>query len=146
VNASLLNYLCAIPLAVVEGESYFAWMLRMLGPSKGASIWITGLAVFVGACLVVARSRRPSVIAAYLVFLPLPLLVGLCRVLGGNLASLAVLSSASVKLSDQQIASGIAGSLAPLYVGLLVIWPSYLVLSVGLMMRTVRSGGDRVEE
>ena len=45
---------------------------------------LTGLALFIGSCLVVARAKSPAVIASFLVFLLFPLLFAMIEVLKGN--------------------------------------------------------------
>jgi hypothetical protein len=133
--------LAQIPAAAVP-KSYFSWVRESLGAFHGLAILAAGAAVFVGACLVVVKSRRPAVIASYLIVLPLPILVGLTRALSGQISSLAVLSmspEAVAKVSGCDIAGGVAGGLVPLFVALMVTWPSYLVLAIGLLVRTVFS-------
>ena len=60
----------AQPPADVETEplhNLFLWMFQ-IGGFCGLSIMFTGLALFIGSCLVVALARRPAVIASFLVF------------------------------------------------------------------------------
>jgi mannose/fructose/N-acetylgalactosamine-specific phosphotransferase system component IIC len=45
--------------------SYARWVLQSLGVS-GLLIPVLGIAILLGACIVVAKCRRPAVIAAYL--------------------------------------------------------------------------------
>ena len=70
-------------------ESYAAWLVRCLG-LFGFMTLLTGAAVFLGACFVVFLARRPAVIAAYMVFLLLPLLLG---ILGGSTAVVSMFGS-----------------------------------------------------
>jgi hypothetical protein len=72
-------------------QSYLAWMYHSLGFFYAVVIPLAALMVFLGACLVVAMSRRPAVIAAYLVFLPLPLLIGLYGTIEGFIAVYSVI-------------------------------------------------------
>lgn len=120
-------------------RSFLSWALKSLGTFHGLTVVLAGVAVFAGACFAVAASRRPAVIASCLILLPLPLMVGVCGALKGQIASLAVLSmssAAAAKLSGPDIAGGVAAGLLPLFVALLVTWPSYLVLAAGLIART----------
>jgi hypothetical protein len=124
-------------------KAYFEWFFAALGPGNCAWLLSVGIAVFLGACFVVVKSRRPSVIASYLVLLPLPMIVGLWRVLAGQISSLSVLSlspAAVANLSGCNIAAGVAAGLLPLFVALMVTFPSYLVLAAGLMFRTAKAG------
>ena len=56
-------------MQVTDNQSVLSWMLNSLGLFYGTVLPLTGFVIFVGACLVVGLNKRPSVIAAYLVFL-----------------------------------------------------------------------------
>jgi len=131
--------------AAAVQKSFLSWAMESLGTLSGLTILLAGVSIFAGACFAVAKSRRPAVIASCLVLLPLPLLVGICGALKGQIASLSVLAAspeAVAKLSGADIAGGVAAGLLPLFVALMVTWPSYLVLAAGLIVRTahVKSG------
>ena len=119
-------------------ESYASWMFRSLGFFGFLSL-LTGVAIFVGACLVVFVARRPAVIASYLVFLVLPLLLAAIGALKGNLASFVVLASADIEIKQSQIFAGLSETLLPLSCALTVTLPSFLVLAIGLFVRTLRA-------
>jgi hypothetical protein len=121
-------------------QSCFSWMFMALGPVYGLAIPLAGLGVFIGACAVVALSRRPAVIAAYLVFLPLPLLVGLFGSLHGSVTSSSVFAYYHLNPRPGDIAAAISVALFSTLVGLGVTFPSYFVLAAGLFLRTVFSG------
>ena len=106
-------------------------------------VLLSGLAIFIGACLVVARSRRTSTIAAYLVLLPLPtylFILGELRGMSDTLSRAAVvlgeLSDAEWADAIPELAGGIAADLFRLFVCLLVTLASYLVLAYGLLAST----------
>jgi hypothetical protein len=142
VAQALAGVLLAQVPAAAAPKTFFAWARESLGPFHSLAILSAGVAVFVGACLVVAKSRRPAAITSYLILLPLPFMVGLTRALSGQIGSLAVLSlspEAVAQLSGSDIAGGVAGGLLPLFVALMVTWPSYLLLAVGLIARTTLS-------
>lgn len=119
-------------------ESFALWVVRCLG-LFGFLALLIGVVIFVGACFVVARARRPAVIASYLVFLVLPLLLATLQVLKGNVASFSVLARTGAELTQSQINSGVAQSLLLPFVALTVTLPSYLVIAVGLFIRTLRA-------
>ena len=54
---------------------------------------VSGLAIFGGACYLVATRRPLAALAAYLVLLPLPILIVVCGFLKGMWASLSVISA-----------------------------------------------------
>ena len=124
------------------GSSFAAWIIRVSGLA-GLMVMASGLAVFIGACLVVIRSRRPAVIKAYLVFLPLPLMFGVYGALKGNISSLSVVAMSEVTLTSSEIAGGVAESLLLPFEAMTVIFPSYFVIAIGLFIRTLAADPSR---
>lgn len=120
------------------GESFASWLVRSLGLC-GFLALLAGAAVFVGACLVVFLSRRPAVIAAYLVFLLLPLLLAIIGALKGSVSSFAVLGASDIQIKQSQIFGGLAQALLLPLTALMVTFPSYLVIAIGLFVRALRA-------
>jgi len=118
-------------------QSYLAWMFNALGPFYGLILPLAGLTVFVGACLVVAMNRRPSVIAAYLLFLPLPILIGVFGSIHGFISAYSVIATSAGTPAPSAVAEGISTGLFTSLVGLLLTFPSYFVLAIGLFFRTL---------
>ncbi len=122
-------------------ESYAEWVIRSLGVC-GLMTFLVGAVIFVGACVVVFRARRPAVIASYLVFLGLPLLLGILgavtRPFGGPSAFTDVAQS-DTTLPQWQIFDGVSAVLLSLRVAIMVTLPSYFVLAIGLFVRTLRT-------
>jgi biopolymer transport protein ExbB len=102
---------------------------------------LSGAALFVGACLVVSLARRPAVIAAYALFLLLPLLLGALGALKGCVSSFSVLAMSGTQIKQSQIFGGLAETLVLLFTALTVTLPSYLVIAVGLFVRTLAADG-----
>ena len=101
--------------------------------------------IFVGACYLLATRRRPPVLAAYLMLLPLPVLISLCGFLNGLASSLTVIAtSPNVSVTSADIAAATVDSLLSLFVALVVSAPTYFVLTVGLLLRTLRSPADSI--
>lgn len=112
-------------------------MFNALGPFYALVIPFAGLAVFVGACVVVSFNRRPAVIAAFLVFLPFPLLIGLFGSLQGLISSLSSIAMSGTSPMPSDVAEGISVGLFTTLVGLVVTFPSYFVLAFGLFFQTL---------
>lgn len=125
-------------LADAGGGAFFAWAVKSLGPA-GLLIPALGFATFVGACVVVARSRRPAVIAAYLLFVPMPWLLAIFRIVSGTATSFSVIAMSDMTLKPSQIYSGLAETFLVLQVGLMATIPAYLVVAVGLFVCTLRA-------
>ncbi|REJ95503.1 MAG: hypothetical protein DWQ29_01915 [Planctomycetota bacterium] len=120
-------------------ESYLSWMIQSLGV-YAIILPFLGLVLFGGGCLVVAMSKRPSVIAACLAFVPFPLLIGLFGFFDGAIASFKVIANSPVAPAPKDLAAGISTALFVPFTALLVTMPGYLVLACGLLWRTIASG------
>ncbi len=120
------------------GESMLTWSIRTLG-LNGLLVLLLSAVVFAGACWVVRHSRRPAPIAAYLVFLPLPLCFAFFGELKGSVASLSVMSMTGEVPNSADLSQGIAATLLSLLVALVVSCPSYAVVAFGLLARTMRA-------
>jgi len=118
-------------------QSLLSWMFMSLGPFYGLLIPLVGFALFVGACCVVGLNRRSAVIAAFLVFLPLPLMIGLFASVQGLIASFSIIATAGATPKPSEMAVGISTALFATLVGLLATFPSYFVLAFGLFFRTL---------
>ena len=100
---------------------------------------VSGVLILVGACYLLATKQRPAVLGAYLVLVPLPVLISLCGLLNGIIASLTVIGSSDAVVSTADVATATAASLLELLVTLVVSAPTYFVLVVGLLLRTLQS-------
>ena len=101
-----------------------------------------GLAIFFGAIFVVAMNRRPAVIASYLLFVPLPWLLGLfgaLRIVGQMCDQI----NYGVRLQQEEIAKYMSEPLSFLLLGLVATIPAYLVVAIGLFVRTLARGTRR---
>lgn len=125
----------AIPNPDPGGKSFLWWFIETMGPT-GLIVILLGVAIFVAACRVVAKSRKTSTIAAYLVLLPLPTFIEVLGQLKGIVASLSVIALSGVQPSGQEWAGGFAESAVSMFLALLVTLPSYLVLAYGLLAST----------
>jgi hypothetical protein len=125
-------------------QSYLMWMFQALGPLFGFLLPASGIVLFAGACLVVLLSRRPSVIASFLVFLPLPIMIGVLGSLLGFISAFSVIAASEVAPKPAEVAAGISTGLFSTLVGLLVTFPAFLVTSCGLFIRTVTWRGNPV--
>ena len=123
--------------------SFLGWALQSMGILYGFLIPFSAFVVFVGACIVVFAFRRPSVIASYLVFLPLPALIGAFGTVHGLISSYAVIANSTSVPMQSEIAQGYSMSLFTLCVGLLFTFPSYFVLAIGLFVRAVMWRGEQ---
>ena len=118
---------------ILGGLSSFSAILALLSAAL----------IFFGACYLFATKRRPAVLAAYLVLLPLPVIVSISGWISGTIASLSVIAaSPDLQITNQDIAGGVAASLISLYAAMLASAPTYVVLAYGLLVRTLNPPAD----
>ena len=102
-----------------------------------------GVLIFGGACYLVATKRAASVLAAYLVLLPLPVLINVCDWFYGMMLSFnAIASAPGVVVKTDAFAAAMADTLLNLLLALLISAPTYLLLAISLLLRTLRSPTD----
>jgi hypothetical protein len=129
----------------LEGKSLFDLFIDRLGPLYGMGILFSGIGVFVGAWLVVSLSRRPAVIASYLLFVPIPLIIGAFWFLAQLWDFSAMWSLFNTPPKSSDIFATLEYSLyGPIY-GLLFTLPAYFVTSIGLFVKIVRNKQARIE-
>lgn len=119
--------------------SQLGWILSTQGSMSSLLVLLSAAAIFAGACYLIASQRPASVLAAYLILLPLPCLISICGWIKGSAASLSVIAmSPDMTLTTADIAGGLAASLMGLLIAFLVSAPTYFVLTYGLLTRTMR--------
>ncbi len=103
-------------------------------------VLMSGVLIFVGACYLVFHKRRPAVLSAYLVLLPLPVMISLCDWMFGMYRSFsAIAAMPNLPVTTAEVAAAMADSLLGLLFAILVSAPTYVVLAIGLLLRTLRS-------
>ncbi len=135
--ATLFNSLLIAEMDEEVRVSLLHWMFQSLGIFYGTLIPFSAFVLFLGAVAVVVLSDRPSVVAAYLVFLPLPLLIGVIGSLHGFINAFSVVAMSNVQVSPAEYAHGQSMGLFSTMVALLLSFPAYIVTAFGLMFPTI---------
>ena len=125
--------------AILPNRTQLEWMLGSLGSVSSLLVLLSAGLILVGACYLVATRRPASVLAAYLVLLPLPSIISVCGWMKGSIASLFVIAATpNLTVTGADIAGGLAASLFELLVAIMLSAPTYFVLTFGLLFRTLR--------
>jgi MotA/TolQ/ExbB proton channel family len=119
--------------------SYALWLLNSLG-LVGLLATAVGLLNFIGACLVVCLARRPSVVAAFMVFLVLPLLLAALGAVKGTVNAFSAIEMTGVEVKLSQIVGVVSEAMVNPLVALILAIPSFLILSIGLFIKTLKGG------
>jgi hypothetical protein len=119
-----------------QDRSFLLWVLQCLG-LFGTLAALAGLVIFFGSLIIVFATRRPAVIASYLVFLPLPMLLAVAGALKGLVNVFSVSTMSGIELKQNQITGALAEVLVLPLSALLTIIPSLIVVGLGLFVRTL---------
>ena len=124
--------------AFPPNTSQLGVILHALSSFSAALALLSAAIIFFGACYLFASKRRPAVLAAYLVLLPLPVIISISGWISGTIASLNMIAaSPDLHIANQDIAAGFATSLISLYASILASAPSYFIIAYGLLSRTL---------
>lgn len=118
--------------------SFFGDLSHSVG-GYGIIALLAGLAVLVGACLVVKLSRRPAVIAAYASFVLIPLLIGIYGWAEIQQDAYYFVTIGE-KIKIDQFAISQSHAWRALQLGLLASLPAFLVVAIGLLVRSIQAG------
>ena len=120
-------------------ESEVSWLLRCLGPLHRLTILLLGFMIFLGSWWVVVTQRRPAVVAAYLVFLIIPLLFGVVGTVQAFIKFHQTIAWSELPVGQNVIARDTMAALVPIFVAVTVTIPSLFVLAVGLFVKTLKA-------
>ena len=117
-------------------QSGLQWMLSALG--FDLVFLLAAAALAFGLVLVLLlRGKGSAMVGAVILVVPLPLFIALSIVLRGVVASGSVIAVAEAVPQPHQIFGGIAESALLLQVGLLHTAPSFLLGTIGLIVRSL---------
>ena len=126
--------------AIPPQSTQLGMLLTSLNSTSGVLVLLSAALFFFGVCYSLATHRR---LVAYLVLLPLPVIISISGWISGTINSLSVIAaSPDLHLTNQDIAGGFAMSLICLYAAILATAPSYFLLAYGLLSRTLNPPAD----
>jgi hypothetical protein len=126
-------------MMVEEQQSILSWLIHSAG-LFGLLVVLSSLVVSIGALIVVVASRRPGLIAACFPWLLLPLGLACFGMIWGSVQSFMVIASSEVAPKPKDLAEGVSVALVCPLLALALTFPGYLVLSIGLFLRTLAAG------
>lgn len=117
-------------------QSLLVWLFRALGIRYSFLIPFYALLAFVLAALAIWKFKTPYLTAVLLVVVPLPFYCGAIGTIDGLVASMQVISLASMTPKPSEYADGAAMSLVSAQVGLVLSLPLYVIAVVSLCLRS----------
>jgi MotA/TolQ/ExbB proton channel family len=124
-------------------QSYLHWLCMALGLKYSLLLPLAALLAFILTLIVVVRGKGPLAGAALVFIVPMPLFIGLYGAIEGVIAMYAVIANSTTQPKPSQLANGISMALATLWVGTLLMAPSYVVAMFGLFVRSLVGNSDR---
>ena len=136
----MMTMLGVLGQAIPPQTSQLGVFLTSLNSTSGVLALLSAALIFFGVCYSLATHRR---LVAYLMLLPLPVIISISGWISGTINSLSVIAaSPDLHLTNQDIAGGFATSLMSLYAAILATSPSYFLLAYGLLSRTLNPPAD----
>ncbi len=118
-------------------QSGWQWMLSVLGFDLVFLLAAAALA-FALVLVLLLRGKGPAMVGAVILIVPLPLFIALSIVLRGLVASGSVIAIGEVAPKPFEVFGGIAESALLLHIGLLHTVPSFLLATIGLIVRALQ--------
>lgn len=120
-------------------QNFLAWLVNALGWKYVLLLPASALLSFVLTLVLVIAGKGRTTGAALGFIVAIPFLVGLFGMFEGLMASLMVLGASTSSPKPSQVAVGIATSIVTPLVGMFLMAPSYLLATVGLGIRALKS-------
>jgi hypothetical protein len=116
-------------------QPFAEWLIEALG-FNAIFLPLLGLLLVSGGLVAVIRSRNAGTLLGWLALVPWPLMLGMIGFFHGVIDSFSVSTTDAPALKD--FAWGIPGALANPLCALACTLPGYVVISTGLLLRTIK--------
>ncbi len=117
-------------------QNFLVWLIQCLG-LFGMLAVLVAIVLFFGSWIVVFAARRPAVIASYLIFLLLPLLLAIVAALKGLVAAFSVYAMTDTDMKQTHILGLLSEVLVIPLTALMLTIPTFFILATGLFFRTL---------
>lgn len=116
-------------------QSFLVWTISALGPYV-ILLPLAGLVCFLLALIIVLRGKGPMAVAALLLTVHVPLLIGIFAAIQGAIASYSVIAMSDATIKPSEVAAGISTTLVAPLVGMLLMVPGYAIAVLGAFIRS----------
>ncbi len=120
-------------------KTQLEFIVEVMATFQGIVVILAAIAVFVATVFVLIRGRGPNVGATLLALLPIPFLLSLMGLLKGLVSGFSVLAETGAELKFSEVAEGLAEELLFQFMVLLLTAPSYLIVVVALVVRSLKN-------
>ena len=115
------------------------WFINSLGVGLIGLVCLFMLLSSIIALFVSLRGRGPMAVAALILVVPLPLLVGIFAGMAGQVNSYLVVATSSSMPKPSDLAAGMSTSMLAPLLGLIASGPGFLIALVGSLVRATRA-------
>lgn len=131
-----------MPDAEPVQQSLLGWVFSALGVPYVLLLPIAGLVCFLLAVVVVLRGKGPMAVAALILIVHVPLLIGVFAAVQGAIASYTVIAMSGASPKPAEVAAGISTALVAPLVGMLMMVPGYATAALGAFIRSFSNHAD----
>ena len=107
-------------------------------PTYSVGIFLSAILVFVVACFVVARCKRPGPLACFLLLTPFPLIIGIIGSYIEVFSAWEVVGASWHRAHVQDFFFVFSRALHCVYLGFFGSLPAFAVTAIGLLVRTLK--------
>lgn len=122
--------------------SYLQWMYQSLGIPYAFLLPLVGLICFFLTLIIVLRGKGPMSVAALILVVHIPLLLGIFAGMQGMIASYQIAAMSQATPQPAQLAEGTSTALIAPMVGMLLVAPSYAMAAIGAIIRSFTGNAD----
>jgi len=116
-------------------RSLLSWVLNSLGIPCLILLLLTGLVCFVLALIIVVRGRGPMAVAALVLTVHAPILIGLAVSLQSAITSYTLIATSGTAPKPSDVAVGISSALVAPLLGIGMAIPAYATAVIGAFIR-----------
>jgi hypothetical protein len=118
-------------------QSFLSWMFTALGFKYAILLPVSALVSFVLTLIVVVRGKGPMAGVALVLIVPVPLLISVFAAIEGGISLYKVIATLPTDPAPGQGAAVISTLLVAPMVGMLLMAPSYILATLGSLIRSL---------
>ena len=122
--------------------SYLQWMYQSLGVPYVFLLPLVGLICFILTLIIVLRGKGAMSVAALVLVVHAPLMLGIFAGIQGMIASYQIVAMSQATPQPAQLAEGTSTALFAPMVGMALVAPSYAMAAIGAIIRSFTGNAD----
>lgn len=127
-------------------QSLIGWIFNSLGLWYSLLLPFAAFIGFVVTLIVIVKGRGPMAVASILLFVHVPLLIGIFAAFQGTIRSFQVIANSATTPKPSELAEGISLALIAPWIAMLLMIPAYSTAAVGTFIRALASKSESSTE